>query len=153
MASCNPDIIFLGLTLRDLLVAVGWFLTVLSWFVSHSQANRREMRKETRAEIDACIKLTTELVSNARIYYGKSDETSKSQAAEIQFELKRFIARVERLEKKLIKFEVTDVCGELLDAITGDPFESSDRETLSADSDVVIKIQACALALIARLEV
>jgi hypothetical protein len=153
-AAANPDFIFLGLTLKDILISGGWFLTIAGWFVSNYQTNLREIRKESWSEKDACIKLVSELVSKSRTYYGTlpTDKLSKSQAAEIQFELQRVIARLERLEKKHLKFEVTDVCGDLFQAITGDPFESLDRTVLNADSDVVINIEMHAHAVIDQLE-
>ena len=89
----NPDVILLGLTAKDLLIAGGWLLTIIGWLVSSSQANSRERRKEARAEIDACIKLLSELVIKTRIYYGAaaSDLLSKSRASEIRFELDGFV--------------------------------------------------------------
>lgn len=150
----NPDVIFLGLTAKDLLIAGGWFFTIVGWLVSNAQANSREKRKEARTEIDACIKLLAELVLKSRTYFGAaaSDALSKSRAAEIRFELQRLIARVERLENKHAQFDVTGACGELMDAISGDPFESADREALTADSDLLLKIELDTLVLINQLE-
>ena len=89
----NPDVILLGLTAKDLLIAGGWLLTIIGWLVSSSQANSRERRKEARAEIDACIKLLSELLIKTRTYYGAaaSDLLSKSRASEIRFELDGFV--------------------------------------------------------------
>ena len=150
----NPDVIFLGLTAKDLLIAGGWFFTVVGWLVSNAQANSREKRKEARTEIDACIKLLAELVLKSRTYFGAaaSDALSKSRAAEIRFELQRLIARVERLEGKHAQFDVTGACGELMDAISNDPFESADREALTADSDLMLKIESDTHLLIDQLE-
>jgi hypothetical protein len=150
----NPDVIFLGLTAKDLLIAGGWFFTIVGWLVSNNQANSREKRKEARAEIDACIKLLSELVAKSRIYYGAgaSDPLSKSRASEIRFELQRLIARVERLESKHAQFDVTGACGELMDAISSDPFESADREILAADADLLLKIESDTHTLIDQLE-
>jgi hypothetical protein len=47
----NADVLFLGLTAKDLLIAGGWFFTIIGWLVSNAQANSRERRKEVRAEI------------------------------------------------------------------------------------------------------
>lgn len=150
----NPDVIFLGLTAKDLLIAGGWFFTIVGWLVSNSQANSREKRKEARAEIDACIKLLAELVVKSRIYFGAaaSEPLSKSRAAEIRFELRRLIARVERLEGKHAQFDVTGACGELMDAISGDPFESADRVALAANSDLLLNIESDTHVLIDQLE-
>ena len=150
----NPDVIFLGLTAKDLLIAGGWFFTIVGWLVSNAQANSREKRKEVRAEIDACIKLLAELVLKTRSYFGvpATDPLSKSKAAEIRFELQRLITRVERLEGKDAQFDVTGTCGELMDAISGVPFESADREVLAADSDLLLKIESDTHVLINQLE-
>ena len=150
----NPDVIFLGLTAKDLLIAGGWFLTIVGWLVSNAQANSREKRKEVRAEVDACIKLLAELVFKTRFYFGlpATDPLSKSKAAEIRFELQRLITRVERLEGKHAQFDVTGACGELMDAISGDPFESADREVLAADSDLLLRIESDTHVLINQLE-
>ena len=150
----NPDVIFLGLTAKDLLIAGGWFFTIIGWLVSSAQANSREKRKEVRAEIDACVKLLAELVIKSRFYFTSpaTDSLSKSQAAEIRFELQRLITRVERLERKHAEFDVTGVCGELLDAVSGDPFDSADREALAADSDLLLKIESDTHVLINQLE-
>jgi len=150
----NPNVLFLGLTAQDLLISGGWFLTIIGWLVSNSQANSRERRKEVRAEIDACIKLQSDLVLLSRTYFGspESDQLSKSRAAEIRFEMQRLITRVERLEKKYPQFDVTGACGELMDAISGDPFESINRQALPADSDFLLKIESDTHVLIDQLE-
>ena len=137
-----------------MLIAGGWFFTIVGWLVSNNQANSREKRKEARAEIDACIKLLAELVFKSRAYYGAAatDPLSKSRASEIRFELQRLIARVERLQSKHAQFDVTGACGELMDAISGDPFESADREMLAADSDLLQKVESDTHLLIDQLE-
>ena len=148
------DMLFLGLTAKDVLIAGGWLLTILGWFVSNLQANRRERRKEARAEIDACIKLLTDLVQKARIYFCGSDDADKSKhtAAEIKFELQRVLMRVERLEKRYVIFDVFGACGELMDAITSDPFESAQRQLMAPDSDHMMKIESDAHVLISQME-
>jgi hypothetical protein len=95
-----------------------------------------------------------ELVLKSRAYFGAPavDALSKSRAAEIRFELQRLIARVERLEGKHAQFDVTGACGELLDAITNDPFESASRTELDVDSDLLMKIESDTHLLIDQLE-
>ena len=152
--SVNPDALFLGLTARDLLIAGGWFFTIVGWLVSNAQANSRERRKEARAEVDACIKLLAELVIKTRSYFGTvvTDPLSKSKAAEIRFELQRLITRVERLENKHPEFDVIGACGELLDAISDDPFESAAREIFGAESELMMKIESDTHVLINQME-
>ena len=150
----GPDEVFFGLTVKDLLIAGGWLFTIFGWLVSNAQANRREKRKEARAEVDACIKLLAELVTKSRDYYGEAaaNPQSKSRGSEIRFELQRLIARVERLERKHAQFDVTGACGELMDSISGDPFESADRQALAADADLLLRIESAAHVLIEQLE-
>lgn len=150
----GSDTILLGLTAKDLLIGGGWFFTIAGWFVSNSQANTREKRKEVRTEVDACIKLLAELLGKVRSYYSGSskDAAAKPLAAEIRFELQRIITRIERLENKNLGFDVTGACGELMDAISGDPFESAQRTRLALDSDLLIKIELDTHVLIDQLE-
>ena len=150
----DSGVILLGLTAKDLLIAGGWFFTIVGWLVSNAQANGREKRKEARAEIDACIKLLAELAIKCRSYFGApvTDLSAKSRAAEIRFELQRLITRVERLEGRYAEFDVAGACGELLDAISGDPFESAAREVLAADSDFMLKVESDIHVLINQLE-
>lgn len=146
--------VILGLTAKDILIAGGWFFTIIGWGVSNSQANKREKRKEVRAEVDACSKLAAELLVKARRYFASasSDSTSKGVAAEIRFELQRLLTRVERLEGKYPAFEVIGACGELMDSISGDPFESASRQELAADSDLLLKIESDIHCLIDQME-
>ena len=83
-APVDPDVILAGMTAKDLLIAVGWLFTILGWFVSNTQANRPERRKEVRAEMDACIKLLAELLIKSRVYFcsSPSDTSAKPRAAE-----------------------------------------------------------------------
>lgn len=150
----DPDVILAGLTAKDLLIGGGWFFTIAGWFVSNSQANTRERRKEVRAETDACIKLLAELLVKARAYFcsSPSDPLAKPRAAEIRFELHRLITRIERLESKHAGFDVIGACGELMDSVSGDPFESAERTELSADSDLMLKIESDIHFLIDQLE-
>ena len=153
-ASVDPDVILAGLTAKDLLIAGGWLFTILGWFVSNTQANRRERRKEVRAEMDACIKLLAELLIKSRMYFcsSPSDTSAKPRAAEIRFDLQRLITRIERLENKHAEFDVIGACGELMDSVSGDPFESAERTEFAADSDLMLKIESDTHFLIDQLE-
>lgn len=149
-----PDVILAGLTAKDLLIAGGWLLIIIGWFVSNAQATSRETRKEVRAETDACINLLAELLTKARTYFcgTPADPLAKSRAAEIRFELHRLLTRIERLENKHGGFDVIGACGELMDSVSGDPFESAERTELSADSDLMLKIESDIHFLIDQLE-
>ena len=150
----SVEILFWGLTAKDLLIAGGWFLTVVSWFVSNNQATKREKRKEVRSEIDSCGKQIAALLEKTRSYYcdPNAKEKDKSLAAEIRFELQRLIGRIERLENQYPHFEVIGACSEMLDSISGYQFESSERETLSPDDDLLLKIEADTHFLMRQLE-
>lgn len=150
----NPDVILYGLTAKDLLIGGGWLFTIFGWFVSNTQANSREKRKEIRTEIDACCKLSAELLAKSRTYFGSTplDPQSKPGAAQIRFDLQRLFTRVERLQKKYVGFDVIGACEELLDSASGDPFESAQRPKFDADSDRMLKIESDVHCLIDQLE-
>lgn len=150
----DPNVVLYGLTVKDLLIGGGWFFTIAGWFVSNAQANTREKRKEVRAEIEACIKLLADMLVKSRIYFGDSclALTEKSRAAEIRFDLQRLLTRVERLEGRYAAFDVINACGELMDSVSGDPFESAKRPVLSPDSDFMAKIESDIHTLIDQLE-
>lgn len=149
----QPEV-FLGLSAKDLLIAGGWFLTVLSWTVANRQANAREVRKETKAEVDACCKAASQLLTTCRSYFQLSatDEVADGASASIRFELQRLLMRAERLESRYSRFEVMGACEELLESVTGGDFDSGSRPAYSASSDKLRKIESDVHFLVERLE-
>lgn len=150
----DRNILFLGLTLKDLLIAGGWLLTIFGWFISGTQANNREIRKEIRSEVDACCKMVSDLLVKARVYYSSppTDPLEQSRASEISFDLQRLITRIERLEKRYSQFEMMGAGSELMDSLTGGDFATADRKLETANSDLMQKIESDIHFLIDRLE-
>lgn len=142
------------MTSKDLLIAGGWIVAVAGWLVGNYQANRREKRKETRTEIDACCKMAAEILVKCRVYYGTlaDDPLDASRSADIRFEVQRLFIRAERLQNKYAKFEVIGACEELLDSSSGDQFESKERPVFAANSNLLLKIESDIHFLIDRLE-
>lgn len=153
-AACTAAAFFSGFSSKDLLIAVGWSITAIGWYVSSSQANKRERRKEARAEIDACAKLAHELAIKAREYYTKSPEEDSNRALgrQIRFEFMRLTARCQRLERKHPKCDLEGTLGELMDSLTGGDFESSARQPIKFDDLLLEKIDGDVHALIDELE-
>ncbi len=154
MPTNSSDFVFYGLTFKDVLIAVGWLVTIVGWGVSNRAANNREKRKESRAEVDACTKQLGELILKVRDYFTKpaNDSQAKLASTTILFELRRLVGRLEILEAKYPQFEVVNACGELFDSVTGDPFDSTERVELLPSSDHMLKIESDVLFLIGQLE-
>ena len=115
---------------KDALITGGWLIAVVGWFISNNQANQREKRKETRAEIDAISAAMTELLAKCRVYYTgePSDAEDDLRSAEIAFDVKRILVRVERLHLRVPELKVAVyACAEFFDAVTGEHFQSKAR--------------------------
>ena len=145
---------FWNVTAKDLLLAGGWFFTIFGWAVTNAQANRRELRKETRTDVDACCRMAGDLLAKARKYYASaaSHSENKALAAELRFDLQRLLARVERLETNSSKCEVTGACVELMDSVTGGDFETATRPAYSFDSERLLKTESDTHLLMDQLE-
>lgn len=139
---------------KDVLIGVGWLLTIVGWLVSSRQANKREERKEIRSEVDACCRTTAELLAKTRKYYAMASapDSEAVTGAEIRFDLQRLFVRVERLERIYPQFDVMNAGGELLDSITGGDFEVVTRVACAADSEKMLKIESDAHFLMDSLE-
>jgi len=143
---------------KDLLITVTWVLAAISWVVTNKQANRRELRKETRSEIDAISKAAAEVISKCRKYYSlpPSDPEDDVRSAEISFEVKRVLIRTERLSRRVGKnsafVKAKTACGDFFDAVTQDPFQSKNRGVLAPGSTELRLVEAGVHRLIDALE-
>lgn len=141
MDTSSNDFI-LGLNAREFALYVGLVITLIGWFVNNKSANKRENRKECRAEVDACCKLAADLFDKAKAYYSSIPKAEdRPVAAEIRFNVQRLFIRVERLQERHQKFEVIGACEEMLDSITGDSFESANRKAINLSDVLIIKIE------------
>jgi hypothetical protein len=135
------------------MLLIGWLVTAVGWVVTSWQANRREVRKERRAEVDACCKMTAELLERSRKFYlADATDTSQHSAADIHFLMARLIRRVERLGQQHWGLEAVSEVGSLFDSVTGNDFDSPHRQRRAADDPLFKKIEEDAHVLMDKLE-
>jgi hypothetical protein len=140
---------------KDALITVGWLVAAIGWMVTNNQANKREKRKETRSEVDAICKAAIEVISKCRKYYSNlpSDQDDNTRIAEISFEIKRILRRIQTLHKRTPKFSDAIVAGaEFFDVITSDPFASKSRSLHLPGDPLLIRIETELSNLIDKLE-
>ena len=140
---------------KDALVTVGWSVVALGWLITNWQANKREKRKESRAEVEAICKAASEVILKSRKYYSclPSDDEDDVRAAEIAFEVKRILIRTERLNRRAPHFtSAVFACGEFFDCVTEQPFASKNREKHGPGSQTLQKIEMSVHNLIDKLE-
>lgn len=129
-------------------------LTIVGWYVANSASANREIRKEKRAEVDACCKMLADILGKARAYYTKPaiDAEAIKVGRELVFDLHRVLQRIERLEKACPKFDASGTCGELHEAATGGDFESQSRQALPHNDPAIMKIEHWTHMTMDRLE-
>ena len=140
---------------KDALITVGWLLAALGWVVSNFQANQREKRKETRSEVDAICKAATEIIHKCRKYYGSqpTDPEEQARTAEISFDVKRILRRIQTLNTRTPKFQSAIVAGaEFFDVVTGEPFASKNRIIQTPGAPLLNQIEAVVSNLIDKVE-
>lgn len=140
---------------KDALVTVGWLIVAVGWLINNLQANNREKRKESRAEIEAICKAASEVIAKSRKYYSflPSDEEDDVRTAEISFEVKRILIRTERLNRRVPHFtKAVFACGEFFDCVTSNPFASKNREKHGPGSQTLQGIETSVHNLIDQLE-
>lgn len=134
---------------------VAWVLTGVGWLVSSHQANGRESRKETRAEVDACCKIAAELLDKCRRHFGKpgSHADAVAESADISFMLGRLLIRMTRLRDQRAPFRHIMAAGsEMYERVSGGDFGSISRPQYAADSTRLIDIEGTTHRLIDTLE-
>jgi hypothetical protein len=62
--------------IRDYGPAVAWILVVIGWIIGNHQANKREDRKEARADLDCFRDQVRDLIADYRLYL----ETDRPEA-------------------------------------------------------------------------
>jgi len=112
---------------------VGWFVTVLGWFVNNFFSDSRETRKETRAKIDRLNDELEKLLKSSHAYYCSSKKAEQKNAElEITASFNKLDGIVERLEEDNPELKIKNTLGDLFDAITGGEY-GSDRVNRSPD--------------------
>ena len=106
--------------------AVAWVLTVLGWFISNHQSNKRESRKEVRSNIDSVIDEIENLLKSSHKYYCSNDATEQNVACcEIYATFEKVSGFCQRLENDHSEIHVQNKLDDLFEEITGGEFGSS----------------------------
>lgn len=154
---CAPtDAVTVAKLVRDYGPAVPWVLVVWGWLLSNKHANHRELRKETRSELDRLISSIRELAGYNRAYgtaeMGSTDEASAALAIKVGFN--RVSASLERLSARLDDpvGAVDKRFAKVYENVTGGDFESSSRQVRTANDPSFIATSAIAEKLIDAIE-
>ena len=132
---------------------VGWGLTGFGWMLVSYQANKRDVRKEKRTEVDACCEMAAELLVKARLFYSKAASATESgETADLRFSVHRLLKRLQRLQRQHSRFSLKTPGSELLEAITGDDFESKSRVALAPNHPRLGKMEESVHFVIDALE-
>lgn len=128
---------------------VTWALVIVGWLIVHWTTVKRARRQEDLGAIDAIetrvVALRTQVVS-----YFTSDpanEDASAIAGMIKLELKSVSSAIRALNRYDLASEIM----RLRQAMTGDPFESADREQLSHDDAIVQDVWLAADELVVAL--
>ncbi len=148
-----PSAEAVGEQLKDFAPAVSWLLVICGWLVVSRDHNKREVRKEVRAQIGKIQELTDRLEALAFKYWTTPPDTESGRiAADLKRDLQRLARQLTRLAKSC---QSVSVQGELIEfrrAITGGDFESKTRTSLSTDAGRLYEIWGCAQDLIEKIE-
>jgi len=134
--------------IKDFAPAVAWVVAAMGWLVANSQANKREVRKEVRGEIDEISKLGKEILSELKKYYKTSVTSDESQQTEmvIKAHFKELDLRFDRLHcRQLSAFPsggtvpANDAREKFFDLATFKHFETSSRPTGVELSTLVLR--------------
>lgn len=129
---------------------VTWSLVVAGWLVINRQHNRREARKETRAQLDELREALAELEQNAESYHSAANH-SERDARRIKVQLQRATYAVDRLG--LLNCQERDVrVIALRRAITFENFDTKDHIVQELSGELVAGINAAVDDMVNALE-
>lgn len=135
-------------------------IAVIGWFVTSGQADKREKRKEFRAEIDAIEKVLDGLMTKLAEYYRLAERNDAAKLLELEIKAiyRSVDLRCERLRKRqkggelgLLILPINALREELFDLGTGDYFESSNRMPQDKVSEFALSLRYKAMALVEAL--
>lgn len=142
-------------TYKDALTVGTWIIGVGGWVVTNAQSNKREKRKETRAEVSEIVEGVTSVLAACRTYYqdGPDHADDAIRAANLAFDVKLVATRVQRLvlREKLFS-SATDACDSFFEAVTGEGFQSKTRNKFEPGSDRLQTIEEAVHELVDCLE-
>ena len=127
--------------LRDYGAPFAWILAALGWIISGRQADRREKRKEFRAELDAMENLVKDILSRALSYFrdGECEPSAKTDEMDIRALLHELDLKWQRIKKRQTGGTLglyVDACGEKLevfyDLVTSAYVQADDRISVDA---------------------
>lgn len=133
---------------------------VIGWFVTNAQADKREKRKEFRAEIDAIEKILDGLMVKLAEYYRSVDRDDAAKLAELEIKamFQSIDLRCERLAKRqsggelgLFIDPINALREELYDQGTGGYFESATRMAADLQPEFVLSLRYKSMALVEAL--
>lgn len=109
--------------------------TIAGWAIVNYQNNKREIRKEERALIDAAKKLAIELAAKARTYMCSATRSEDTEA-DIKSGLEQLEIELTRLRGYSKHLALISVMAGFADAATGADFESAERRArLASDPE------------------
>jgi hypothetical protein len=101
-------------------------LTLAGWYLVNHQNNTRERRKDARNAADRCKTLARESAQLA-IKYWKDDQADVS-AFQLRAALEELEVELRRFPTKKGRKELNEKYADLVDFITGDDFDTADRQ-------------------------
>lgn len=128
--------------------------------MTSSQADKREKRKEFRAEIDALEKIIDGLMIKMAEYYGSVERTDAAKLLELEIKAiyRSIDLRCERLAKRqkggelgLFIDPINSLREDLFDLGTGDYFETSQRMPQDRVPEFVLSLRYRGMALVEAL--
>lgn len=148
--------------IKDYGPAIAWVIAAIGWAVANFQANRREVRKEVRAEIDELTKLAKETLLDLQNYYKTevgSDDSDRYELV-IKARFKELDMRFDRLHsrKHLEHFPTGGLVAgneareRFFDLSTFHHFETSSRPSPKERSSMLLKQMLASLALTEALQ-
>ena len=125
--------------------------TVVGWGIVNWQANRRELRNEQRAVVDAAKKLVVESASKAAAYMCEADR-SEATEADIKASIDQIEIELRRISDYATVTQLVQAMGEFADAATGADFESATRRSRHRRDPAVLRVMVARNALMRELE-
>lgn len=134
------------------LTFLGWIVTAMGWLVANFQANKREKRKELRAEIDRVILTVHGLLEAARQYYTKAGDDREDARLRIHTLINRASGQIELLDRHQDDPKVQSRFVSLYEAITNGDFESKDLKPAPLSGERYTRIAFAAENLVSKIE-
>jgi len=142
--------------IKDYGPAGAWVVAAVGWLVANNQANKRELRKEVRAEIDDITKISKTILSDLQKYYLTAAGGDDGLLLElvIKANFKELDLRFDRLHSRnLAEFPAGGVIASnkpresFFDLATGSHFETTSRPTAVERAGLIVRQTNASLQL------